>query len=319
MSKKHKSAIASMLAQLKENSSDLDSSVKQLSTAKESTDNNALGFLDKIDYYGAKKSHIIEVETDNCILWKYKDRSQIDLGNIEELAKDIEAYGQVVPGIIRISESNQKKYEIIAGERRWRACKLLGIKFKAILEILSDKEAAVVQAAENLNRKDLSDYSKGLNYHNLIESGVFTQSELAKKLNISKANMSNLLSFADIPQEYISLLPDVSKVSARTATEIRAVYNKGGKFSKALRQVLPMLPISSGANKLTLLLNKELNGDSPKNLARKVYSKNDSLLFTLRSDGKRIVGISFPATVTNKIDEEKLCSSIKNYLETVTQ
>lgn len=316
MSKKHKSAMASMLAQLKENSSELDSSVKQLKPIEESLDSRR-GFLENIDYYGSKKNQIIEIDPENCILWKHKDRHTSDLGNIDELAKDIEAHGQVVPGIVRLSETNSSQYEIIAGERRWRACLSLKIKFKAILETLTDKEAVIVQAAENLNRRDLSDYSKGLNYHRLIESGVFSQAELSKKLNISKANMSNLLSFADLPQDIIELFPDISKVSSRTATEVRALYNKGGKNLEALKRTLPTLPTSAGANKLSHLIMVEMNGKQAQSLSKKIYSKNNDLLFTIRSDGEKIVGLSFPLSIVTKIDEESLCSNLKDYLETV--
>jgi len=316
MSKKHKSAMASMLAQLKESSSELDSSVKQLKPIEESLDSRR-GFLENIDYYGSKKNQIIEIDPENCILWKHKDRHTSDLGNIDELAKDIEAHGQVVPGIVRLSETNNSQYEIIAGERRWRACLSLKVKFKAILETLTDKEAAIVQAAENLNRRDLSDYSKGLNYHRLIESGVFSQAELSKKLNISKANMSNLLSFADLPQDIIELFPDISKVSSRTATEVRAMYNKGGKNLEALKRTLPTLPASAGANKLSHLIMVEMNGKQAQSLSKKIYSKNNELLFTIRSDGEKIVGLSFPLSIVSKIDEESLCSNLKDYLETV--
>ena len=308
--------MASMLAQLKESSSELDSSVKQLKPIEESLDSRR-GFLENIDYYGSKKNQIIEIDPENCILWKHKDRHTSDLGNIDELAKDIKAHGQVVPGIVRLSETNNSQYEIIAGERRWRACLSLKVKFKAILETLTDKEAAIVQAAENLNRRDLSDYSKGLNYHRLIESGVFSQAELSKKLNISKANMSNLLSFADLPQDIIELFPDISKVSSRTATEVRAMYNKGGKNLEALKRTLPTLPASAGANKLSHLIMVEMNGKQAQSLSKKIYSKNNELLFTIRSDGEKIVGLSFPLSIVSKIDEESLCSNLKDYLETV--
>jgi ParB family chromosome partitioning protein len=303
MSKKQKSAMASMLAQLNENSLDLDSSVKQLKPIDESLDNSKGGFLEKIDYYGLKKNQLIEIDPENCILWKHKDRHSSDLGNIDELAKDIEAHGQVVPGIVRLSATNSKQYEIIAGERRWRACLSLKIKFKAILETLTDKEASIVQAAENLNRRDLSEYSRGLNYHNLIDSGVFTQAELSRKLNISKANMSSLLSFADLPSDIIELFPDISRVSSRTAAEVRAIYNKGGKPLEALKTVLPKLPITAGLNKLNQLVQVEINGDQAKVLAKKVYAKNDVLLFTVKSDGEKMIGLSFPLSIVSKIDE----------------
>ncbi len=317
MSKKHKSAMASMLAQLKENSSELDSSVKQLKPLEESLDNSRRGFLENIDYYSAKKNQVIEIDPEACVLWKHKDRHSSDLGDIGELAKDIETHGQVVPGIVRLSSTNSNQYEIIAGERRWRACLSLKVKFKAILETLTDKEAAIVQAAENLNRRDLSDYSKGLNYHSLIESGVFSQSELSKKLNISKANMSNLLSFADLQQDIIGLFPDISKVSSRTATEVRAIYNKGGKNLEALKRALPSLPVTAGANRLSHLIMVELNGKQVQSLSKKIYGKNNDLLFTVRSDGEKIVGLSFPLSIVSKIDQESLCSNLKDYLESI--
>ena len=141
--------------------------------------------------------------------------------------------------------------------------------------------------------------------------------EVIKKLNISKANMSNLLSFADLPHDIIELFPDISKVSSRTATEVRAIYNKGGENLEALKRVLPSLPVTAGANRLSHLIMVELNGKQVQSLSKKIYGKNNELLFTVRSDGEKIVGLSFPLSIISKINEENLCSQIKDYLETV--
>ena len=84
---------------------------------------------------------------------------------------------QQQPCIVRELIAGQK-YELIAGERRWRAAKLLNQDLKVIISTLTDSEAALVQAAENNNRLNLSDYAKGQSYASLIKNGVLKQKDL---------------------------------------------------------------------------------------------------------------------------------------------
>ncbi len=95
--------------------------------------------------------------------------------------------GQAQPCLVRpISHSPVFDYELIVGERRWRAAKIAEIDLLVMVDNLTDGQAAAIQIAENSNRKDLSDFSKGMNYSRLIDNGILTQKDLEQVLGKNK-------------------------------------------------------------------------------------------------------------------------------------
>ncbi len=166
-----------------------------------------------------------------AINWAYPDRPDNELGDLDSLAISMKENGQIEPCIVRKIEQSKKTngidYEIIVGERRWRASKLANIKLDVIIKDLTDEQAAIIQAAENLNRQDLSDYARGMSYATLIKKSLLKQTDLQKRFNISKVQANRLMSFSQIPPEVISAINNMKNVSARLATEIRALCNKG--------------------------------------------------------------------------------------------
>ena len=177
---------------------------------------------------------IIEIDTDKITRWEHKDRPKKELGNIGDLAKTFKDIGQQQPCIARPSPSKDGQYEIIVGERRWKAAQSLGYKLKVIIQDLNDKEASLIQAVENEKRKDLSDYAKGMSYHNKITAGILKQSDLINILGISKQQISRLLSFSKIHPKVKEAISDFSNISARTAEEIKRLSNKDDRHINAL-------------------------------------------------------------------------------------
>lgn len=309
MGKKQQSAMAAMLAQLTDKQIDIDSDVQVLGKKNDSSEKD--NFLDNIDFYDNLTSEVLEVPTDDCILWEHKDRQKEDLGDLEALAKDIKSNGQVVPGIVR--RTNDDKFEIIVGERRWRACVLANVPFKAIVQELSDQDSAIVQAAENLNRKDLSDYSKSLNYNRLIKQKVFSQAELQKRLGISKAQMSNILSFAVIPKELLDLIQDLSALPSSVAASIRSAYKKG--YISELKRILPKIKSNTGSKTFEAMLNHELNGTVTSGISEKVFSRDKKHLFTVKTNGNRVTSISIPIDIAENLDEPLFKEKFKELIE----
>ena len=251
---------------------------------------------------------IHSIDPNEVCNWEHHDRPQEELGELDTLAKDLKMNGQQQPCLVRKTDNSGYKYEVIAGERRWRAAKLAGIELKAVIQDLSDKDAAVCQAAENSNRKDLSDYARGLSYDRLIKNGVLTQSDLVKTLNINKVAVSRLLSFSEIPGQIIDRMADKSLISARTAAEIRSLANKGQNYIDAIIALAPKIESGKlGARKLSESVEKLLNqSDEPKDSAVAVHSKNGRHLFTWRKDSNKNLSISFPKDVRHILEQQKL-------------
>ncbi len=200
--------------------------------------------------------NVIEIDPNEIINWEFHDRPASELGDIESLAKDLINLGQQQPCIVR--ENKEKNcYELIIGERRWRAAKHANIKLKVIVTDYDNKKAALAQATENDQRKDISDYAKGMSFANQIERGIIKQKDLIETLGKSKQYVSALLSFSKIPNCIIESIGDMSNVSSRTAEKIKQLSAKGDDYISAIMQQASNIQSGSiGEKKLTeLVLN----------------------------------------------------------------
>lgn len=259
---------------------------------------------------------IIDIEPNLIKIWENKDRPENELGDIDAFSKELLETGQKIPCIVR---QNGETYELIAGERRWRAALKANIKLKVLVQDLNDKEAAICQIAENSNRRDLSDYAKGMSYTRLIGKNLIKQNDLITKLGMSKQQISRLLSFKDIPFDLIEAIGDMTKVSSRTAEEIRLICNKDPNNISFLKIIADKISSGIGAN----TLQKEFKRASENNIqsftADKILSKSGRHLFTWRKDGNGNRSISFPKDISTNIDhkkiEEILSKSIEMQLE----
>lgn len=255
----------------------------------------------------AALEEVIELECDKVINWEFHDRPESELGDIEGLAAEFREIGQQQPCIVRKLPSNYQ-YELIVGERRWHAAKLAGIKLKVIIKDLTDNQAAIIQASENLSRKDLSDYARGMSYNKLIENSILTQKDLAEKLGISKQQISRLLSFSKIPEEITAHLHDMSKISSRTAEQIKQLSSKGEDYVKAIITLSDKLMRGDiGQEKLQILVEKAVQGKSRNNATEnKVYSTKRVHLYTIKCENADNYSIIFSKKASKLFNNKQL-------------
>lgn len=227
-------------------------------------------------------SKITEIDTKKILNWKFHDRPSNELGDIKELAKEFKIIGQQQPCIVRPIKDKNEYYEIIAGERRWLAAREANIKLKVIILDLNDNEAAIIQIAENKNRKDLSDYAKGISYAQLINNSIITQKDLKDKLNISSQKISKLLSYTKIPKEVLSSIDNLSKVSATTAEKIKQLCNKGEDYINAVKKLSSEIRTGKlGHIRLEQKVNILLNNDNSLLEKKQFYNTNKKILFSI--------------------------------------
>ena len=239
--------------------------------------------------------------------WELKDRPQNELGDIDSLAAEFSEIGQQIPCIVRpLKNIPHYKYELIAGERRLKAAIIAKTQLKVIIKELSDAEAAIIQLSENNNRKNLSDYAKGISYSKIIEKGLFTQTELIKKIGLNKVAISRLLSFRNIPSSIIESIGDMTKVSARTASTIVALCNKGEEYidciinhSKALKNG------NIGHEKLKRIVDLEINKKSNNDNIVIFNYKNDSIIFKWHQHEKKL-NISYSEKLKTSLSKNKI-------------
>lgn len=241
---------------------------------------------------------VLEVDPNLVEKWEYKDRQGNELGDIPALAKELKELGQQFPCVVR---KNGDKFELIAGERRWCAAKLAGIKLKVtVRNFKNDEEAVICQYIEN-EGMPISEYSRGMHFSQLIEDGIIKQATLTEKLGISRQEVSRLLAYRDIPRHLKEAIGDLSKVSARTAAEIRILCNKDAKNIDALISIGSKIASGIGANTLLKEVTKYFEPDKAFNATEKVFTKSGRHLFTWRKDGNGNVSISFPKNVRERL------------------
>lgn len=140
---------------------------------------------------------IVEIDLSELRANPYQPRKNFDEEALNELASSIKEHGVFQPIIVKKSI---KGYEIIAGERRFRASKLAGMQtIPAIIKHFSDEEMMQIALLENLQRENLTSIEEAKAYKSIIESMNITQDELAKKVGKSRSHVTNILGLLKLP------------------------------------------------------------------------------------------------------------------------
>jgi len=159
-------------------------------------------------------------------------RTDIDEERVEELADSIRKVGVLQPVIVRPMGD---KYQIIAGERRWRASKIAGLE-KIPVRILAMDGVAALEIAliENLQREDLNAIEEARGYRQLLTGHQMTQAELADKVSKSRSTITNALRLLDLPDEVQELVYE-GKMTAGHARAVLSVPDEAARIKLAAK------------------------------------------------------------------------------------
>lgn len=166
-------------------------------------DNNVLG-----ENKGAEQISLSKIEPR-----RDQPRKDFDQTALEAMADSISVHGVIQPIVVRELEGEIFKgnYEIIAGERRWRAAKMAGLsEIPAVVITGDDLKVAQVSLIENMQRMDLNAIEEAMAFKVLIEKYEMTQEELARQVGRSRPSVANALRLLDLPEEVQGLLRDGS-------------------------------------------------------------------------------------------------------------
>ena len=155
---------------------------------------------------------------------------------LEGLAASISTHGVLQPILVR--ELPNGKYQIVAGERRWRASKLAGLPEVPVIIIEGDdREAAEIALVENIQREDLNPVEEAMAYRALAEEYKMTQQEIAAKVGKSREAVANMERLLDLPDEVLSLVAS-RELSAGHARALLSVREDEGRIALARRALL---------------------------------------------------------------------------------
>jgi ParB family chromosome partitioning protein len=161
---------------------------------------------------------------------RFQPRRKFDQGAIDDLVESVKEKGILQPILVRPLPEEPDKFEIIAGERRWRAAQAAMLhNVPAIVRALSDREALEVALIENLQRQDLSPLEEAEGYRRLMDDFSHTQEELAKTVGKSRSHVANTMRLLALPEPVKRLLDD----GALTAGHARALLTAADPFGLA--------------------------------------------------------------------------------------
>ncbi|MDO8417953.1 MAG: ParB/RepB/Spo0J family partition protein [Agitococcus sp.] len=136
---------------------------------------------------------------------RYQPRRDMNPTALQELAESIKAQGIMQPIVVRVLSDD--RYEIIAGERRWRAAQMAGLDtIPAIIREINDDTAIAMALIENIQREDLNPMEQATAMHSFVEQFAFTHQQIAEAVGKARATVTNLLRLMSLPREVKTLL-----------------------------------------------------------------------------------------------------------------
>ena len=202
---------------------------------------------------------------------KNQPRKMFEKNVLEELTNSIKERGIIQPLIVRKSEDQDNKFELIAGERRWQAAQSAGLHEVPVIVIEADNlkslEFAII---ENVQRKDLNPIEEAESYKNLIENFGYDQDKVAKFIGKSRSHISNSLRLLNLPQKLVEMIRNekISQGHAKILIGLENALIIGEKIVKK------KLSVRQTENLVRLL----------KNGSSKNYNKKDTNIITVENE-----------------------------------
>lgn len=206
---------------------------------------------------------VINVSLNDIEPNREQPRKDFDEEAISELAESIAEHGLIQPIVVK-PETNGR-YSIIAGERRWRACRIAGLyEVPVVIKDADPQELMELALIENLQREDLNAVEEALGYRSLIDSFGLTQEEVAKRMGKSRTAVTNALRLLNLTDEELQAL----RMGAITAGHARALLSVEDEALR--RQMLELATNGASVRELEKMATKAKKG---KTSAKKAQAK----------------------------------------------
>ncbi len=211
---------------------------------------------------------------------KYQPRKNFDEENLEDLTNSIKERGVIQPIIVRKSNKDDSKYEIIAGERRWLAARKAGLHdIPVVITDADDLKSLEFAIVENVQRHDLNPLEEAQGYKRLIDEFSYDQEKVSKFIGKSRSYITNTLRLLNLPDEVLKLIEE-KKISAGHAKILVGLENALFLAKKIIEK---KLSVRQTENFVKIFKKK-------KNPSRK--SSKDSNILSLESDVRDKIGMN---------------------------
>ena len=222
-----------------------------------------------------EKEKIYYIPIEDIIPNRFQPRLAFDEKELNELANSIIKYGVIQPIVLR---NIGDKYEIIAGERRYKASCLAGLKkVPAIINNTDDNTSAEIALLENLQRKNLSVIEEAQSYKKLMDRG-FTQEEIASKLGVSQSSIANKMRLLNLPKDVQNALL-YNKISERHARSLLSLPDADMQRNLLNKIISEKLTVKQTEEEISAILNRNKEQEPlPEDIQRflKIEPKTES-------------------------------------------
>lgn len=198
----------------------------------------------------SQDTRVLQVPIEDIIPNRFQPRLNFDDKSLEDLSNSIKQHGIIQPLVLRRVGD---KYEIIAGERRYKAATLAGlVAVPAIISDLDDNTSAEVAIVENVQRKDLTAIEEAKSFKALLDKGYMTQEELAKKMGLSQAAVSNKLRLLTLDEgvQQAILQEKISERHARSLLKLKNVDTQKEMLNRIINERLTVRQLEEEIKKL---------------------------------------------------------------------
>ena len=200
--------------------------------------------------------------------------------SLKELANSIQEHGVLQPILVK---KKGRMYEIVVGERRWRASKMAGLKeIPAIIKDMDSKEAAEAALIENIQREDLGSVEEARAYKALIDEYDLTQEELAKRVSKSRTAVTNSMRLLQLDDEVLDLI-ESGELSAGHARAILGINGKRNQY-KAAREVVNNGLSVRQTEKLVKTYNRQTSETSKKHEKTEEEKKREIFISAVETE-----------------------------------
>ena len=210
------------------NGEKVKTTVKKENTSVETTEIS----VKSKDSHGEDNKSVLTVKISKVEPNRNQPRKQFDEDALLELSESIKQYGVLQPLLV---SDKKDYYEIVAGERRWRAAKLAGLKeVPVIIKELSDQQVVEISLIENIQREDLNPIEEAMAYKRLIEEFSLKQDEIAERVSKSRTAVTNSMRLLKLAPKVQQMLID-EMISAGHARAILAITEPDTQYSVAMK------------------------------------------------------------------------------------
>ena len=206
---------------------------------------------------------ILNVNIDLIIPNRFQPRLVFDEKALNELADSIKEHGIIEPIIVR---QLNDKYEIIAGERRYKAACIAGLtKVPVIVRNLSNYKSAQVAVIENVQRRNLNPMEEAKSYKRILDQGLKTQEELAKEIGVSQSTIANKLRLLSLAEPVKQALSEnkISERHARALLKLSSLDKQEEMLNKVINERLTVKDLDDEISKLTSPISSNLSFKIP--------------------------------------------------------